>query len=253
MPPGVYLHVPFCAKVCPYCDFAVLVGDQERRESFVASLVAEIELCGAIDQPELTAFDTIYLGGGTPSMLERGQLERVLSTLRERLDVAPGAAIFLEANPEDVTRERLGDWIDLGVHTLSLGVQSFDDRELRFLGRQHDSSRAVDAVELAVEAGVATVSLDLIYGLPGQGESAWRKNLERAIELGPDHLSCYELTIHRAPLSGCAAGAVSWSRCRTTTRPPASSSPIVCSPIAAIRATRSRTSRAPRSTARATT
>ncbi len=235
MAPGLYLHVPFCATVCPYCDFAVLVGDAERRERFVQGLIGEIELrqrqatnpteglkgegtplspepglkgedAPLSPEPGLKgedaplspepAFDTVYFGGGTPSMLEPEQLGRILRAARGALELAADPWIFVEANPEDVTPERLRWWAELGVRTLSLGVQSFDRAELGFLGRLHGPKQARRAVELALEAGFATVSLDLIYGLPGQCESAWRSNLEAAVALGPDHLSCYQLTVH---------------------------------------------------------
>ncbi len=202
MLPGVYLHVPFCATVCPYCDFAVLVGDGDRRERFVASLIREIELWGTATTPELVGADTIYFGGGTPSMLAPEQLGRILEALRARLPVAREPWISLEANPEDVTVESARAWSDLGIRTLSLGVQSFDRKALEFLGRVHDPDAGRRAVELALEAGFDSVSIDLIYGLPGQDEAAWRADLEAALALGPDHLSCYQLTVHRKTVFG---------------------------------------------------
>lgn len=202
MAPGLYLHVPFCATVCPYCDFSVLVGDAQRRERFVTAILAEIGLWVGDGESDLLGFDTLYLGGGTPSMLEPEQLGRILAAVRTDLGAAPEPSIFLEANPEDVTPGRLQAWIELGVRTVSLGVQSFDDDELGFLGRIHDAEQARRSVELTLDAGFATVSLDLIYGLPGQTELAWRSNLETAVGLGPDHLSCYELTVHEKTVFG---------------------------------------------------
>lgn len=190
--PGIYLHVPFCAAVCPYCDFAVLVGDADRRERFVQTLIAEINLHSRAPFPP----DTVYFGGGTPSMLEPEQLARVLDALASRFELAADTRIFLEANPEDVTVERLRAWSELGVRTLSLGVQSFDPDRLGFLGRAHTPAEGRLAVELALDAGFDTVSLDLIYGLPGQGVASWQSDLEAAVALGPDHLSCYQLTVH---------------------------------------------------------
>ncbi len=202
VPPGLYLHVPFCATVCPYCDFAVLVGDRGRRERFVESLIDEVRLHGTDGSATLQGFDTIYFGGGTPSMLEPAQLELILTSLTAELAITADPWTFLEANPEDVTEERLSAWADLGVRTLSLGVQSFDPDELRFLGRSHGSGEGSRAVELAMDAGFTSVSLDLIYGLPGQTEGAWRRTLETALALAPDHLSCYELTIHEGTAFG---------------------------------------------------
>lgn len=196
--PGLYLHVPFCSKICPYCDFAVLMGGRERRGRFVERLIAEARLWEAEGAALATfaPFDTIYFGGGTPSILTPDELERILEAVRGSLPVAADPWIFLEANPEDVTPERLAAWRELGVRTLSLGVQSFDADTLRFLGRRHGPEEARRAVGLAMTAGFGTVSLDLIYGSPGESRASWRRSLEEAVRLGPDHISCYQLTIH---------------------------------------------------------
>jgi len=204
--PGLYLHVPFCSAVCPYCDFAVTVGGARSRRLWRDALLAEIALAArtAAGEPwgERGAFDTVYLGGGTPSALDPDDLAAVLDALGERFGAWPeraegdgGARVFLEANPEDVTGERLAAWRALGVAVLSLGVQSFDAAALAFLGRRHGPERSRRAVELALDAGFRTVSLDLIYGLPGQDGPAWRSELEAAVALRPDHLSCYQLTV----------------------------------------------------------
>lgn len=192
MTAGLYFHVPFCARICPYCDFAVTTGGPERRRRFVEALCREIALYGG----EFSDFDTVYFGGGTPSALDPEDLLQVLESARAHLRVAHEAFIFLEANPEDVTRGALEAWRSLGVATLSLGVQSFDTAALRFLGRRHAPDDARRSVALARDAGFQTVSVDLIYGLPGQDVESWRRDLETAVGLAPDHLSCYQLTIH---------------------------------------------------------
>ena len=189
---GLYLHVPFCARVCPYCDFAVRTGDRARRARYVDRLLAEIELYA--DYP--VRFDTIYFGGGTPSSLAPEELARILEAVRGRLSCAERTWVFLEANPEDVSRESVGAFRQLGVDTLSLGVQSLDPAGLAFLGRRHDVADARRSVELAREAGFLTVSIDLIYGLPGQRPEDWRAEIDRALALEPQHVSCYQLTIH---------------------------------------------------------
>ena len=193
--PGLYLHIPFCSAICPYCDFAVLTGGAERRASFVDHLLAEIQMWAA-DRDAFPEIDTVYFGGGTPSALAPEDLARVLAALRENLSIQEDAWIFFEANPEDVTAEHACAWRDLGVRTLSLGIQSFDTQTLRFLGRRHDPDVARCSVEIAREAGFDTVSIDLIYGLAGQTPDDWRRTLEEAVALEPDHLSCYQLTIH---------------------------------------------------------
>jgi oxygen-independent coproporphyrinogen-3 oxidase len=191
-PAGLYLHVPFCSRICPYCDFAVRTGDAARRRRYVDHLLTEIELYA--DYP--LRFDTIYFGGGTPSLLDSQDLGRILDALRSRLQLVDPVWIFLEANPEDVTATSLRDWKSLGVTTLSLGVQSLEAASLTFLGRRHGPDDARRAVEAAQQVGFDTVSIDLIYGLPGQTPAAWREEMTRALALGAQHFSCYQLTIH---------------------------------------------------------
>ncbi len=196
--PGIYIHVPFCSAICPYCDFAVTTPGGGRRRSYLPALLGEIELAG--DDPwRGTAApppaDTIYFGGGTPSLLEPEELREIVAALRTRLDLVDRPWLGLEANPEDVTAERLAAWRRLGIRFLSLGVQSFDDGQLALLGRRHDAAEARAAVAAAVAAGLETVSIDLICCLPGQGAAAWREQLEIAAALAPQHLSCYQLTI----------------------------------------------------------
>lgn len=195
---GLYLHIPFCKSVCPYCDFAVRTGGAALRREFVDSLRSEIEMRRGYE----AVFDTIYLGGGTPSVVESEQLTQILECVGTSLDVDHRVEIFLEANPEDVTSENLISWRELGVTSLSLGVQSFSERALRFLGRNHTPQQARTAVELAMKSGFATVSVDLIYGLPDQTVESWEHDLQAAVELDPDHLSCYQLTIHRETVFG---------------------------------------------------
>ena len=193
--PGLYLHIPFCSAICPYCDFAVLTGGREMRERFVEHLIAEIRMWGA-DRDHFPGIDTIYFGGGTPSALTPDDLARILAAARENLSICDGARVFFEANPEDVTLESVGAWRELGVRMLSLGIQSFDAEALRFLGRRHSPDAARQSVEIARSAGLEIVSIDLIYGLPVQPPEAWRRTLEEAVALQPDHVSCYQLTIH---------------------------------------------------------
>ena len=202
--PGLYLHIPFCSAICPYCDFSVLKAGGPARQRFVERLLAEISLAApAWSDPR--PFDTVYFGGGTPSLLPAEALARVLAACREHLALTADAWTFLEANPEDVSPESCAAWRGLGVRTLSLGVQSFSDESLRFLGRRHSAAQARAAVEAAQAGGFATVSVDLIFGLPDQAPEAWRTELETAVGLGPGHLSCYQLTIHPRTRFGVAA------------------------------------------------
>jgi len=193
--PGLYFHIPFCSAICPYCDFAVLTGGPEMRARFVEHLLAEIRMWGA-DRDLFPGIDTIYFGGGTPSALAPEQIACILEGARENLSIADDASIFFEANPEDVTPESARAWRDLEVRMLSLGIQSFDAEALRFLGRRHTPDEARRSVEIAREAGFDIVSIDLIYGLSDQSPEMLHRTLAEAVALRPDHISCYQLTIH---------------------------------------------------------
>jgi len=171
-----------------------MLSGSSARGRFVSRLVEEVALA-AREWRDPRPFDTVYFGGGTPSQLSAEELGRVLEACRAHLALET-PWVFLEANPEDVTTEALGAWRALGVRTLSLGVQSFSDEALRFLGRRHSGRQARTVVETALAAGFDTVSIDLIYGLRGQTADDWRRELEAAVELAPQHLSCYQLTIH---------------------------------------------------------
>ncbi|MEA2603907.1 MAG: hypothetical protein QOF89_4899 [Acidobacteriota bacterium] len=150
----------------------------------------------ADERSTFESIDTIYFGGGTPSALAPEDLGRILETARVNLSIQDDARVFFEANPEDVTPESVRIWRDLGVRFLSLGIQSFDADALRFLGRRHTPEEARRSLEIARSAGFETISIDLIYGLPDQPFEIWKRTLEQAVALQPDHLSCYQLTIH---------------------------------------------------------
>lgn len=191
--PGLYVHVPFCSAICPYCDFAVVTGGGDRRKRYVERLLRELEA-----RTELTGFDTLYFGGGTPSLLACDDLHQI----RQRAALTEDARVFLEANPEDVNESSLARWRELGVATLSLGIQSFDDAELSFLGRRHTAAEGHTAVQAARDAGFETLSIDLIFGLPEQSLDSWHETLGSALAHEPDHISCYQLTIHDETLFG---------------------------------------------------
>jgi putative oxygen-independent coproporphyrinogen III oxidase len=189
-PAGLYVHVPFCLKKCPYCDFA-----SGTDLAMVAGWLRAIKQEMGLYRDFAPEFDTLYLGGGTPSLLTAEQLAVLLENLQEHFAFAPDTEITLEANPDDLTVQILKSYRELGINRLSLGVQSFDDRELAFLGRRHDASQALHALAWARDAGFANLGLDLIYGLPGQTVARWQNNLETALSFLPEHLSCYQLTV----------------------------------------------------------
>jgi oxygen-independent coproporphyrinogen-3 oxidase len=203
--PGLYIHIPFCSSICPYCDFSVVQSASPARRRFASRMVEEVALAAA-EWREATPFDTVYFGGGTPSQLPAEDLARVLEACRARLPLStPAPWIFLEVNPEDVSAATCATWRALGARTLSLGVQSFSDETLRFLGRRHTGQEARAAVDTALEAGFDTVSIDLIFGMRGQTAEDWRVDLEAAVAARPQHMSCYQLTIHPRTAFGVQA------------------------------------------------
>ena len=187
---GLYIHVPFCLRKCPYCDF-YSISDFSRQADYVAALIAEMAMRAV---PE-AVFDTVYLGGGTPSVLAPSALECILDAARQNFSILPDAEVTLEANPGTITQESLAAYSSAGVNRLNIGVQSFNDASLAFLGRIHTASQAVAALKSAERAGFENIGLDLIYGLPHQNESAWQADLSAAAAFFPSHVSCYMLTL----------------------------------------------------------
>lgn len=190
---GLYVHVPFCLTRCRYCDFYRVGEDPGRRSRFLLAL--EEEIAGR-DAWHGRRAETVFLGGGTPSLLAPAQVEGLLVALARRFPFAVDAEVTLEANPSDLDPERLAGYRRAGITRLSLGVQSLNDRELRLLGRRHDARRARRVVRQAREAGFDNVSLDLMLAVPGQTRGSLRTTVEGALALAPDHLSAYLLEIH---------------------------------------------------------
>jgi len=192
----LYIHVPFCARRCSYCDFAIAVRREVPSQQFVDAALAEWRTWQAhpawIDSPSLA---TIYLGGGTPSHLDAGQLDRLISTIAGERAIDPDAEITLEANPEDVTHANATAWLAAGVNRISLGVQSFDDAVLTWMHRVHDAAAVSSAMSMLRSAGFTNVSVDLIFALPEALQRDWARDLDMALALEPEHLSLYGLTI----------------------------------------------------------
>lgn len=198
---GIYIHIPFCATRCHYCNFATGGYESELARRYTAAARAEIERAEVSKKPEMRRADTIYFGGGTPTTLTIEQISDLIETCRQTFDIAPDSEITAEANPGSVSQNYLEELRDAGVNRLSFGVQSFDDGELQMIGRTHSSEDAREAVRMARAAGFANVSIDLIAGLPEQKMETWRRNLEEAFALEPDHLSVYLLELYKdAPL-----------------------------------------------------
>lgn len=193
--PGLYLHVPFCRSKCPYCDFYSHT-DQSLITPWLKALEKEI----GFYQNQFTSYDTLYLGGGSPSILSEKQLGRLLDLVFDRFHFESGTEITIEANPNDLNPAKLKRLHELEVNRISLGVQSFDDQELLFLRRRHTAEEAEQALEWIWEAGFTNMGIDLIYGLPGQTIDQWLANLEKTLTFQPEHLSCYQLTIAKGTL-----------------------------------------------------
>ena len=189
---GLYVHIPFCSSRCSYCDFATGLYQSELAERYVRGLINEIEE----SHYRCETVDTIYFGGGTPSLLAPSQLERLLSALSDNFKIALETEITLEINPGSATSEKLRAFRGLGVNRASFGVQTFDDGELAKLGRSHNTTDALRTFADLREAGFANVSFDLIAGLPGQTLDGWQRNIKQALDLAPEHLSFYLLEVH---------------------------------------------------------
>ncbi len=192
--PSLYLHIPFCEHKCLYCDFYSLES-LDRRAAFVDALCAEIADFSACYRGE--PIETIFFGGGTPSLLTPAELERIMLLLHTRFAVQEDAEITLETNPGTVDEAKLRAFRALGVNRLSLGVQSFHEDDLRFLTRIHSADQARSCVAMAQKIGFPSVNLDLIFALPGQTMERWEENLNEALRLGTDHLSAYSLIVER--------------------------------------------------------
>ena len=200
---GIYLHIPFCAAICNYCNFNRGLFDGPLKARYVEALIGEIEAVGGAERPGRApdAADTIFFGGGTPSLLSGDDVARILDACRRTFSVSADVEVTLEANPETVTLDSLRAFRRAGVNRLSVGVQSFKNDELRRLARAHDVNRATAALQDARTAGFDNVSLDLMMWLPGQQVDEWLESVDAATAVGPDHVSLYMLEVYpNAPL-----------------------------------------------------
>jgi oxygen-independent coproporphyrinogen III oxidase len=193
--PGLYIHIPFCRSKCPYCDFYSHT-DLSLIPLWLNALEKEI----GYYQNQFPLFDTLYLGGGSPSVLTEEDLGFLFKILFGNFHFEPGSEITIEANPNDLTPNKLKRLKRLGVNRISLGVQSFDDQELSFLGRPHTAQDAETVLGWIRKSGFTNLGIDLIYGLPGQSMAQWQASLEKALTFQPEHLSCYQLTIAKGTL-----------------------------------------------------
>ena len=190
---GIYIHIPFCKKACFYCDFHFDVS-LKHKDAVLSSLQKEI-VSNANFFNRDDVMDSIYFGGGTPSVLSKNELSSILNALYNQYTIATNAEITFECNPDDLSLSYLADLKSLGVNRLSIGVQSFKDDHLKWMNRSHDSAQSFKCIDMAASVGFTDITLDLIYGIPGLGLQEWQETVERALELPINHLSAYGLTL----------------------------------------------------------
>lgn len=191
---GLYLHIPFCVKKCAYCDFLSAPAGARVRREYVDALLAEIKSCRR-QYADLYEVSTVFVGGGTPSILEPEQITQIFETLRETFSFSAETEITIEANPGTVTEEKLAAWKQAGINRVSIGLQSTDDNELKLLGRIHTYGQFERTYHMVRAAGFTNVNLDLISAIPGQTVESWKRTLKRAAALAPEHISAYSLII----------------------------------------------------------
>ena len=188
---GVYIHIPFCRKACHYCNFHFSTS-LNLQDDLINALLHEIDVRQSyLSEP----VSTIYFGGGTPSVLLSVNIKNIILNLQKNFIIENNAEITLEANPDDITSEKLTDWKEIGINRLSIGIQSFLPEDLQWMNRAHDARQALDSIGLAQKAGFHNLTIDLIYGTPALSDEAWKQNVKTAISLQIPHLSCYALTV----------------------------------------------------------
>jgi oxygen-independent coproporphyrinogen III oxidase len=196
---GIYVHIPFCKQACHYCDFHFSTN-QSYRHALVNALIKETVI--QKDYLRQQSIDTLYFGGGTPSILSHEELTSLFQALHQNFPINPTCEVTVEANPDDLTKEKIATLKELGVNRLSIGIQTFQDELLHFLNRAHQAATASSCVKLARSAGFNNISIDLIYAIPGQTELMWQQDIDQALALNPEHISCYSLTIEPKTVFG---------------------------------------------------
>lgn len=191
---GIYIHIPFCKQACHYCNFHFSASTQ-LLDKMVSAICKEVAMQQDFFEDEALIIETIYLGGGTPSLLPAKATAQILETIKHHFNVAAAAEITLEANPDDITLQKLIDLKTMGINRLSIGVQSFIDEDLIWMNRAHRSAAAIEAIGLAKQVGISNISIDLIYGIPTLMDENWIQNINTAVALDVQHLSCYALTV----------------------------------------------------------
>jgi oxygen-independent coproporphyrinogen III oxidase len=196
---GIYIHIPFCRQACSYCDFYFSTG-LSNKAAIVKAITEEIRQRAGYLRKERV--ESVYFGGGTPSLLHENELTDILNSLHEHFSISPSAEITLEANPDDILKNQLQVWCNKGINRLSIGLQSFNDRELKWMNRTHTAADSLSSVKNAQDAGFGNISIDLIYGSKFQELRDWENTLKQAVALGTAHISSYNLTIEKKTALG---------------------------------------------------
>ncbi|MBJ12600.1 MAG: coproporphyrinogen III oxidase [Candidatus Marinimicrobia bacterium] len=192
---GIYIHIPFCTIKCIYCDFYSITNQEKTIPRFISAIQREIEICA--NDTDNWMFDTIFIGGGTPSLLNTKSVELIINSLEKKFDIKNIKEFTIEVNPGEVSITKLKEYNSLGINRLSIGIQSLNPNHLKFLGRSHSSKQALDTIKNAQNAGFENINCDLIYLIPGQDFNDWVKDLNTITQLGPDHISAYTLTLEK--------------------------------------------------------
>ena len=190
---GIYVHIPFCKQKCSYCDFHFSTTFHKYRTEMIESICKEIIY--RKDYLAHQTIETVYFGGGTPSLLTKNEFEKILNTIQNTFNISVDLEFTVEANPDDINEHNLKDWKEIGVNRLSIGLQSFREEDLRWMNRAHNSTEALNCVSLAQKAGFDNLSVDLIYGLPNLSTEDWKKNIQHVIDMNVPHVSAYCLTV----------------------------------------------------------
>jgi oxygen-independent coproporphyrinogen III oxidase len=196
---GIYIHIPFCKQACYYCDFHFSTNKSIKKE-MVSCIVHELEI--QRNYLKNLPINTIYFGGGTPSLLDKDEIDYILNTIRQNFNIKSDVEITLEANPDDLTETTLQNFFASGINRLSIGVQSFHNHLLTFLHRAHNATAAVECITLARHAGFKNISIDLIYAIPEETDDEWVSDIQQTLQLEPQHISCYSLTIEEKTVFG---------------------------------------------------
>lgn len=191
---GIYLHFPFCESKCPYCDFYSIPIDHKASTGSIEAVISESGRAADTVYGSF-AYDTIYIGGGTPSLMDPDEINRILESLQAYFNIEKNAEITIECNPSSLTEEKIEEYLKIGINRISLGVQSFDKAHLKTLGRLHTGENAIETCQIISESGFKNINLDLIYGIPDQTNAEWESDLKTAIELALEHISAYNLVI----------------------------------------------------------